>query len=584
MNMKELQKLLKENNIDYYIVPTDDDHQSEYVGNYYRVREFLSGFTGSAGTLVIGQDDAYLWTDGRYFIQAAKQLKDGIQLMKMAEPGVPTIEEFLVEHLNENSVLAFDPKVMTARFVIDLENAMDDSLELDPIDFTDQVWHDRPEKSHEKAFIYDTKYHGVDASIKLEDIRSYMDMNGCDAHLVSSLDDIAWIFNIRGNDIEYSPTVLAFALIEKDKAALYLQNGVYDDEMKDYYASIGVTIKDYDAIYEDVSKLEGTLLVDLNAINYALYESINCEIADGINPSQYFKSTKNEVEIANTKNAHLKDGVAVTRFMYWLKHNVGHVPMSEISVADKLEDYRREQDLFLEPSFATICAYGSNGAIIHYQATKESNATISNKGMLMIDSGGQYLDGTTDITRTFVLGDLSNEERHDFTLVAKSWLHLMYARFPHGMTGINLDTYARAPMWAEGKDFKHGTGHGVGHLLNVHEGPQGIRPKQRTGENAVFEAGMITSDEPGYYREGHYGIRHENELLCVEDGETEYGTFLRFEPLTYVPLDLDGIDTNMLTDEEKAMLNDYHQFVYEKIAPLLNDEEREWLSIYTREI
>ena len=421
----------------------------------------------------------------------------------------------------------------------------------------------------------------MDYKIKLEWVRDYMDANEINHHLIASLDDIAWLFNIRGNDIPCTPVALAFAIVHETTATLYLQKGTYDQEFIDHFKD-NVIIKDYEDVYKDVANLNGTLLVDLSHINYQLFNHINCEFYDEPNPTQWFKAIKNETEIKNTTWAHIKDGVAVTKFMYYLKNNIQEGTHTEMSLAQKLEDFRKEQVNYIEPSFDTICAYKENGAIIHYQATKEHNSVVKPEGLLMIDSGGQYLEGTTDITRTFVLGDLTNEERRDFTLVAKCWLGLMNLKFPYGMTGVNVDTVARAPLWAYGLDFRHGTGHGVGHFLSVHEGPQGIRPFDE--ESVKIEPGMITSDEPGVYIEGSHGIRHENLLLCVKAEKTDYGQFLKFVPLTMVPLDLDGLDVSLLSEQEKAQLNSYHDQVYKTISPYLTKEEREWLAIYTRAI
>lgn len=585
MKMKELQTLLKQKGIKYYIVPTDDDHQSENVGDYYQFRRYLSGFTGSAGTLIVGQEGAYLWTDGRYFIQAEKELYEGISLMKMGQAGVPTITEFLVEHLEEEDILGFDGKVMNASFILDLEDELDFDLKFDDCDLT-SIWKDRPALSHEKAFLYDVSYNGQPVASKLEWVREYMDVNECDAHVIASLDDIAWLFNIRGHDIACNPTVLAFAIIKKNSATLYMQKEAYDQVMVETYATDHISIKDYHEIYDDVAKLNGTVLCDLEAINYKLYHAMACEIMDGENPSQYFKSIKNTYEITNTKNAHLKDGVAMTKFMFYLKNNICSSQETEVTLSDKLLSFRKQQDLFIEPSFETICAYKENAALMHYHATPDHCAKVTSEGMLLIDSGGQYMDGTTDITRTFVLGELSSHEKKHFTMVLKGLLALQNARFLYGATGMNLDILARFPMWQEDIDYQCGTGHGVGHLLNVHEGPNEFRPRSRNPRKqpTILEAGMITTDEPGIYLEGKYGIRHENELLCVEGTENEYGQFMHFEVLTKCPIDLDGVDENLLSDQEKSWLNTYHRDVYKSVSPYLSDEEKEWLKYYTREI
>ena len=583
--IKEFQELLKDKHIDYYIVPTDDDHQSETVGDYYQARAYLSGFTGSAGTLLVTPNEAYLWTDGRYFIQAAKELYDGITLMKMGQKGVPTLLEFLVEHVQDHEVIAFDGQTMTCHFVLDLEKHLQKDYQIQCIDFMQEFWKDRPQRSCEKAFLYDIQYHGLAAHEKIEIILEYMKENDCQSHIIASLDDIAWTFNIRGNDIPCSPVVLAFALITNERSYLYLQKGSYDLEMVKALQQENVIIKDYQDIYQDAHELTGRVLLSTKHINYQLFEAIQCQVVDGMNPSQAFKSIKNDVEIQNSQNAHIKDGVAMTKFMYWLKNNYGKIDMDEMSVSDKVLEFRQQQDLFIEPSFTTICAWKDNAALMHYHPTKEQYSPIDQDGMLLIDSGGQYMDGTTDITRTFVLGQITPIQKKHFTMVLQGMLTLQNAHFLHGCTGQSLDILARSPMWSEDIDYQCGTGHGVGHLLNVHEGPQGFRYKLRSiDENVTLEPGMNITDEPGIYLEGQYGIRIENELLCVKGVENEYGQFLHFEPLTFVPIDLDAIEVDMLSQKEKNWLNQYHQEVYDKISPYLNEDEKQWLKDYTKAI
>ena len=407
--IKELQKRLKEQNIKFYYVPTDDDHQSEIVGEHDQFRKYLSGFTGSAGVLVVGQEEAWLWTDGRYFIQAEKELYPGIKLMKMGNADVPSVKDFLIDHLDDGDVLGFNGKVTTASFIIDLDEGRETDFELKDIDITD-VWTNRPERSHEPAYIYDVKYHGQSTAQKLEWIRGYMEENECNAHIITSLDDIAWTFNIRGKDIPHSPMAMAFSIITLDNAYLYLQDGTYDEAMIEAYKNDGVEIRSYDDIYLDTKRLSGQVLVDLSAINYAIYSFIDCEIMDGSNPSQYFKSIKSDVEIENTKHAHLKDGVAMTKFMYWLKSSMPD-DATECSITDKLLSFREAQELFTDISFNTITAYKENAALMHYHPSHEHDVHVKKEGMLLIDSGGQYLDGTTDITRTFILGEISETER-----------------------------------------------------------------------------------------------------------------------------------------------------------------------------
>ena len=584
--IKEFQKLLKEKNLSYYIVPTDDDHQSETVGDHFQSRAYLSGFTGSAGILLVKQDAAYLWTDGRYFIQAAKQLEEGITLMKMLQKGVPTLLEFLSQDVQPHDIIAFDGQTMNAQFVLDLEEVLEDvEHDIECIDLLDEFWTQRPAMCCQKAYIYDLKYNGLSAHEKIEIIQEYMKENNCTSHIVTPLDDIAWIFNLRGGDIPCSPTALAFALITLDQSYLYLQKEAYDQSMVDAYLQEQVIIKDYYQIYQDVMKLEGSVLLNTQQINYELFNLISCDIVNGMNPSQAFKAIKNDVEIENTKNAHIKDGVAMTKFMYWLKKNYGKIPMDEISISDKVAELRQQQDLFVDLSFTTICAFNKNAALMHYHATQEDHSKVEGNGFLLIDSGGQYLDGTTDITRTYALGHISPIQKKHFTMVLQGMLALQNAHFLYGATGISLDILARTPMWEEDIDYQCGTGHGVGHFLNVHEGPQGIRPRPRLqGEECKLEAGMIVTDEPGIYLEGQYGIRIENELLCVDGVENEYGQFMHFDVLTVAPIDLDAIDVEILTYKEKKWLNDYHQQVYNKVSPFLSEEEKIWLKEYTKEI
>lgn len=583
--IKDFQQLLKDKNIQFYIVPTDDDHQSETVGDYYQARAYLSGFTGSAGTLLVMQDEAYLWTDGRYFIQAAKELYEGITLMKMGQKGVPTLLEFLKDHVQKQDTIAFDGQTMTCQFVLDMEEEIQVPYHIECIDLMEDHWKDRPQRSCEKAFLYDIQYHGLSTHQKIEKIVDVMKEHHCDAHIMTTLDDIAWTFNIRGNDIPCSPTVLAFALITLDQSYLYLQKGSYDLEMVKAFQKENVIIKEYLDIYQDARQLKGRVLLSQAHINYALYQCLDCEIVNQMNPSQMMKAIKNDVEIENSKNAHIKDGVAMTKFMYWLKKNYGKIPMDEMSISHQVLQFRQQQDLFIEPSFTTICAWKDNAALMHYHPTSTQFTKIDQDGMLLIDSGGQYMDGTTDITRTFVLGHITDMQKKHFTMVLQGMLTLQNAHFLYGCTGQSLDILARSPMWSEDIDYQCGTGHGVGHLLNVHEGPQGFRYKLRSlSENITLEPGMNITDEPGIYLEGQYGIRIENELLCVKGHENEYGQFLHFEPLTFVPIDLDAVDESLLSQKEKNWLNQYHQEVYEKISPYLTDEEKDWLKEYTRAI
>ncbi|WP_300630489.1 aminopeptidase P family protein [uncultured Thomasclavelia sp.] len=569
--IEELRKLMKEHGIDLYIIPTSDYHQSEYVGEYFGARKYMSGFTGSAGTLIVGLDEARLWADGRYHIQAEKQTANtGITLMKMGLAGVDTINEYLEK--NADKTVGFDGRVMSYQEVLNMKNKV-----ISNVDLVNEIWHDRPSISHEPAFIYDEKYCGESRGSKLQRLRKAM--KDCNHHIITSLDDIVWLFNIRGNDVPCNPVVLSYALINQEDAYLYVQDGVIDAKIEAILKRDSIYIKNYNDIYDDVEKLTGKVLLDKQIVNYEICRRLNCEIINGPNPTQLFKAIKNKTEIEATKYAHIKDGVAVTKFMYWLKTNVGKIPMDEVSISDKLEEFRKAQKDFYDLSFDTICAYKENAALMHYKAEPGKCATVTNEGLLLIDSGGQYFDGTTDITRTFVLGNISDIERRDYTVALKALLRLQDARFIAGTTGPNLDLFAREMVYKYNLDYRCGTGHGVGHFLNVHEGPNGFRPKDRPGSNAMcaFEPGMITTDEPGIYIENSHGVRHENELLCVETANNEYGQFLRFEPITMVPFDLDGLDLNLLSNHEIEQINEYHQLVFDTIAPYLTSEEKSWL-------
>lgn len=570
-NIEKLRILMKEHKIDIYIVPTSDFHQSEYVGEYFRGREFLSGFTGSAGTLVVDMKNAYLWTDGRYFIQAQQQLSGSdIILMKMGMKNVPTIKEFLDQ--NYDKVVGFDGRVMSYKEVLSYKNKL-----ITNVDLVNEVWQNRPALSKQPAFIYDEKYCGESRISKLNRLRD--SMGECDYHIITSLDDIAWLFNLRGNDVACNPVVLSYAIISKNDAILYVQDDVIDTKTSALLKRDGVVIKEYNTIYDDVKSLKGKVLLDDLIVNYQIVTNLNCEIKKATNPTQHFKAIKNETEINATKNAHLKDGIAMTKFMYWLKTNVGKITLDEVSISDKLEAFRREQKDFYDLSFDTICGYKENAALMHYKALPEKCAKVSNEGMLLIDSGGQYIDGTIDTTRTFVLGNITDIQKRDFTIALKALLRLQNAHFISGTTGTNLDILARGIIYEYNLDYRCGTGHGVGHFLNVHEGPNGFRPKDRPGSapSCPLEPGMITTNEPGIYIEGSHGVRHENEMLCVEVENNEYGQFLKFEPITYVPFDLDGLNLELLSNHEIKQINEYQQFVYDKISPYLSNEEKNWL-------
>lgn len=578
---------MREKGIDVYIVPSVDFHQSEYVGEYFKCREWISGFTGSAGTVVVTHEMAGLWTDGRYFIQAAKQLEGtGIQLFKMGEPGVPSFIEFIVENIKKGQCVGFDGKVMSVSQVNDLKSKFQEDIKINSdYDLIDMLWTDRPDMASSKAFVLDTKYCGEDIQSKLSRIREALEKENCDINIISSLDDIAWIFNLRGNDVKNNPVNLAYAIITADKAILYIDDRKLDNSVEEYLYENHVDVREYLEIYEDAELISSSevVMMDFNKTNFTIYNRIKdvVKIINRPNPSNLMKACKNEVELENLRKCHLRDGVAVTKFMHWLKNQVSQEKITEMSASEILEGFRKDQDLYIEPSFDTISAYGANAAMMHYKATKDSDATLKPYGLLLVDSGGQYYDGTTDITRTFVLGECSYEIKKHFTLVLKGMIKLSKAKFLYGATGTNLDILARQSLWEQGIDYKCGTGHGVGFLLNVHEGPQGIRFQYNSQR---LEEGMNVTNEPGVYIEGSHGIRLENELIVQKDLKTEFGQFMKFETMTYVPLDLDGIIPELLSEDEKEFLNNYHRMVREKLSPYFDESEIDWLKEYTREI
>lgn len=595
MNVPEritaLRKLMDEKHMDAYIIPSADNHQSEYVGAHFKSRAFITGFTGSAGTAVITKDAAGLWTDGRYFLQAEQQLEgSGVTLFRMGNPGVPTMEEYLADVLPENGTLGFDGRLIAmeeGQCLAEMLAPKHVSINYD-YDLIDMIWSDRPALSEEPAFLLDVKYAGESSSSKLERIRKVMKENNATVHVITSLDDLCWTFNIRGNDVKFSPLVLGYAIVYMDRVDLFVDINKFNDEIKADMAKNNVTYYPYNDIYDAIKKFgaDDTLLIDPAKMNYALYNNISADTmkVEKTNPSVLMKAMKNDTELNNIRNAHIKDGVAHTKFMYWLKKNIGKIEITELSASDKLEEFRAEQDGFLWPSFAPICAYGEHAAIVHYESEPETNVALEPHGLYLTDTGANYYEGSTDITRTIALGTLTEEEILHFTTVARSMLALARTRFLYGACGYNLDIVARQPFWDMDLNFNHGTGHGIGYLLNIHEGPTGFRWQIRGHEKHPFEQGMVITDEPGIYIAGSHGVRTENELIVCKGTENEYGTFMYFEPITFVPIDLDAIDPSLMSCEDKKSLNEYHQQVYEKIGPHLTEEEREWLKEYTRAI
>ena len=591
--LQALRAEMKKRGIDIYVIPTADFHESEYVGEYFKARAYMTGFSGSAGTAVVTQKEAGLWTDGRYFVQAERQLAGtGVTLFRMAEEGVPTIEEYIAKELPEGGCLGFDGRVVNTTSGKKYQTIVADkkgTIHVDE-DLVGLIWTDRPALAKTTPFILEEKYSGKSTAQKLTDVREKMAEAGADTHVLTCLYDIAWLLNVRGNDIDCVPVVMSYLVMNQSECIWFLQEEVLNDELKAYLATNGVTTRPYDSIYEYVKELPETASVLMNesGVNFRIFANLPASVMviNQSNPTELMRAMKNPVEVDNTRNAHVKDGVAFTKFMYWLKTNVGKIPMTEISASDYLENCRRAQEGFLELSFHTIAAYGPNAAMMHYSATPESNAELKPEGFFLVDSGGHYYEGSTDITRTMALGPITDEMRKHFTAVCRSNLNLANARFLYGCSGLNLDILARGPLWDLNIDYKCGTGHGVGYILNVHEGPNGFRwrivPERK--DSGTLEEGMITTDEPGVYLEGKYGIRTENELVCHKGEKNEYGQFMYFENITYAPIDLDAIDPEAMTKRERAMLNDYHAMVYRVLSPYMTAEENEWLKQYTRAV
>lgn len=590
--IEALRELMKSRGMNAYLIPTADFHDSEYVGGYFKCRQFMTGFTGTAGTAVITMDEAGLWTDGRYFVQAGRQLKDsGVTLFKMGVEGVPSVEDYLYQVLPEGGVLGFDGRVVNDRFGAGLLERLSEKKATLAYgeDLTDYLWENRPSLPREPIWILEDQYAGKKAEEKLSDLRAVMEEEKATVHILTTLDDIIWLLNIRGNDVPCTPVVLSYLALTRDRVLLFIQPEVLNSETSAYLKRIGVTVRPYSEIYEMVSTLKYEhVLLERGKVNYTICQSLDetVTIIDRMNPTSQAKAVKNQVEIENLRKAHLKDGAVMVKYIYWLKQNVGRRDLDEIAVSDYLDQLRKSCEGNLGLSFQTISAYGDNAAMCHYKATEETALKLEPRGLYLVDSGGQYLEGTTDITRTIALGEVTPEQKKYFTLVAASMLRLLSVKFLYGCHGYNLDYAARELLWREGLDFNHGTGHGVGYLGGVHERPNGVRwravPERQ--DQAVLEAGMVTSDEPGLYIEGKFGIRTENLMLCVKAEKNEYGQFMEFENLTWAPIDLDAIDPAWLEPRDKELLNRYHKQVYEKIAPSLPEEERQWLSNATRQI
>ncbi len=587
-----LRSAMEREEIDFYMIPTADFHNSEYVNDYFKVREYFSAFTGSNGTLLVWKDGAGLWTDGRYFIQAQKELEGTtVTLFRMLEEGVPTIGEFLKEHMKEGQKLGFDGRVVPAAEGKRLEKELEEKgvAFAYGFDLAEAIWTERPQFPCGKAWLLDESLAGKTVGEKLSEVREEMKKAGAESFLLTKLDDLMWLFNIRGCDVECNPVAISYGYITEQEALLFIQEKALEEDVKEGLVRRGVEVRSYEEILPFLKELpEGKkVLTDVRHCNYLLYKTLQEKqtTVEAKNPTEHLKAVKNPVELENMEKVYLQDSVAVTKFIYWLKTRIGKEEITELSAADYLENLRRQIPGFLDLSFPTIAGYKENAAMMHYEATKDHFAVLKPEGMLLVDSGGQYLGGTTDVTRTIVLGKISDEIKKHYTLTAAGMLGLTHARWLYGCTGRNLDILARQPLWKIGLDYKCGTGHGVGYILNVHEGPQNMRWRFTEGmTEAVLEDGMDITNEPGVYIEGSHGIRIENVMVARKDLKNEYGQFMHFDTLTYVPIDPEAIAPALFTPKQKEYYNEYQKQVYEKVAPHLTEEEREWLLHETRAI
>ena len=589
--VEALRKLMAEKGIDAYVVPTADFHQSEYVGEHFKARQFITGFTGSYGTAVITRDDAGLWTDGRYFFQATNEMAgSGIRLMKMFVGDTPSVTEFLADAVPEGGTVGFDGRVLAMGEGQEFEEVLSaKNIKIDySEDLIDQIWEDRPLLSEKPAFFLEEKYSGESTESKLKRVREKMKESGADVHIIASLDDTCWLLNVRGDDIDFFPLMLSYSIVTMDSMELYVDERKLDDQIRAELAKNNVHIHPYNDIYEDIKKLDTSLtaMIDPMKMNYALYKNIPCKIVEAANPTILMKAMKNPVELENIKEAHIKDGIAITKFMYWVKTRYDKEKITELSSVDKLTSLRAEQEGYIRDSFEPLCAFADHAAMMHYSPSEESDVQLKEGAFFLNDTGGGYYQGSTDITRTFVLGSVDQEMKKYFTAVVRAMMRLSRAKFLYGCYGYNLDILARGPIWDLDLDFQCGTGHGVGYLGNVHEPPTGFRwyivPSKN--EHHQLEEGMVITDEPGIYEDGKFGIRIENEFIVRKGVQNKYGQFMHFETITFAPIDLDGIDPEEMSKDEREWLNNYHKDVYEKIGPHLTDEEREWLKEYTRAI
>ncbi|MBQ0069205.1 MAG: aminopeptidase P family protein [Bacteroidales bacterium] len=584
-HLEALRDAMRSVNVDAVIVPGTDPHQSEYVSDHWKFRDWLSGFTGSNGTAVITLDKAALWTDSRYFLQAAQQLEDsGFDMVKESIPGEPTVEQWLVENLDEESVLAVDGRLFSCVEANRLERFCAENGFMFVTEFfpADSIWPDRPARPVAPAYVHDEALAGETVDSKLERVLATVEAADADAMFIASLDEIAWLFNLRGSDVEFTPVAIAFAYIKENDCNVFIDKCKVTSEVAAHFKKYDVRVRDYDDVIRFLERRSEheTVMLDPNRVSDTLANAMPCMKVYAASPIVEIKAIKNEVQIEGTRRAMERDGVALVRMFKWLEENVASGNINEVDVWTRGKQERARGENYRDDSFAMICGYKDHGAIVHYQADDESAYTLKPEGMLLVDSGGQYLDGTTDITRTITLGNPTDQEKHDYTLVLKGHLALSRVKWPAGLCGVNLDILARQPLWNEGMNFLHGTGHGVGHFLSCHEGPHSIRMQQNP---APLEPGMIVSNEPGLYKAGEYGIRTENLLLVVEAEKTQdFGDFYKFETLTLYPYDLDLMDCSMLTAEEVKQINDYHEMVRARLTPHLTPDEAQWLATKTQ--
>ena len=596
--LKELRSKMAENGIDYYMMPTSDYHNSEYSADFFKVREFFSNFSGSNGTLVVSANWAGLWTDGRYFIQAEREIDGtGVTLYRMLDKGVPTIKEYLSEQMQKGQCLGFDGLVNAADILVDFEETLKEkqiTFRYD-LDLAADIWKDRPALPCTKVYLLSDELCGRSFQEKLQEVRQQMKEAGAKTHFLSKLDDIMWLTNLRADDVECNPVALSYCLVTEDCFYLFLQKKALTPEVEAYAGKNGILLEDYHSVVDFLRTFhpDSDILYDQKNISYTLYRLLQdaakragVSLIDQMNPTTLLKAVKKETELKNIREVYRRDSAVLTRFIYWLKQNVGKQEITEYSAATKLDHMRSEIPGFVELSFPTISAYGANAAMMHYEATKDKTATLKPEGMLLVDSGATYMGGTTDVTRTIVLGPISEEIKKHYTLSVMSMLRLANLIFLQGSNGVTLDLAAREPMWKNHMDYKCGTGHGIGYMLNVHEGPQRIAWRSAQGSVAAeILAGMIVSDEPGVYKEGSHGIRIENILEVQKDLENSDGQFLKFGMLTYAPIDLEAIDPKYMQQEDIDHLNAYHQAVYDKIEPLIEEPEiKEWLKQATRAV